>query len=78
MSRRGITAGREQRRVHLLVVIETHGHESGEGVVGIERELQRGVAARCRARHRGDITHQTRLLTVGEVETQVQVVVEAP
>ena len=72
-----ITARRQQWSVGLPVVIEAHGEQSRQCVVGRERQLECGVAAACRACHCGNVAAYRCLLTEAQVEAQAQVVVHA-
>ena len=71
----GITAAREQRSVGLTVVVEAHGEEPVEGVIGREAQLERLVSAAGTAHHRGYVAHDGSLTAEAEIKTQVEVLV---
>ena len=72
---RRITAARQERRIGLAIIVETHGEHLAQGIISRETQLQGIVAAAGAARHRGYITDDGCLLAETEVETQVQVVI---
>ena len=73
-----IAAGREQGRVGLSVEVKAHGEQLGECIVCHKRELESCVAAAGRGGDGGNIPQQTGLLAIGEIQTQVQVMIDAP
>ena len=64
---RRITAARKQRGVGLTIVVETHGEQLAQGVIGSEAELQGIVATAGTARHRSDVADDGCLLAETEV-----------
>ena len=72
---RRITAARKQRGIGLTIVVETHGEQLAQGVIGSEAELQGVVATAGAARHRSDVADDGCLLAEAEVGTEIEVVV---
>ena len=72
---RRITAARKQRGVGLTIVVETHGEQLAQGVIGSEAELQGIVATAGAARHRSDVADDGCLLAETEVGTEIEVVI---
>ena len=49
---RRITAARQERRIGLAIIVETHGKHLAQGIISRETQLQGIVAAAGAARHR--------------------------
>ena len=73
----GIARRGEQRRVGLGIVVGGEGEEAREGVVGHEGELEGGVTTGSSGDARGDVARDGGLTAQRDVETQVQVVIDA-
>ena len=73
----GIARRGEQRGVGLGVEVGREGEEAREGVVGHEGELEGAVATGGIGGAGGDVARDGGLTAEGDVETQVQVVIDA-
>ena len=62
-----ITAARQERRIGLAIIVETHGEHLAQGIISREAQLHGIVAAAGAARHRGYITDDGCLLAETEV-----------